>query len=675
MRTPRLASAITSRVSGFRPLRLSLAIGSLLVGGLGFLPANASQASTLAQWIQATPDTQKQRNEYIAASTYLQKGQRQAYQQHLARLQDYPLLPYLEYEDISRQIQTYPTAKVDQFLSRYGKSYLGEKLQKKWLYTLAAGRRWADVVRFYNPEVTDTELTCQWLYARTTQGDSTAYAEVGALWNVGRSQPKGCDSLFQNWIKKGGLTTDLAWSRYSQALRNHNDSLAKYLTRYLSPSQLPLAELYRQVDKDPSVLQQTSRFERKDPAVQEIILHGVRQLSRKDPMQAFTLWQTYDASNLFADAPRREAIEYLALRLIDANYIHEAEQVTASIPGFNTTYLAESMIRRYLRDADWPKVATWIGRLPADQQATPGWRYWLARSLEMQKKSTEDLQTAQKLYQELASERSFYGFLASDRLGASYAFQDKPVDANQAQLDAIANKPEMRRARELLAMNQDHLAQREWFYMAKSLTPAEHMAAAKLAQSWGWHRNGIIAMASAKAWDDLDIRFPIVYRDHVQTAARKHKLEQPLLFAIARQESAFAVDAMSPAGALGLMQLMPATAKYTANKAGLSYKSKYDLLQADKNIALGSFYIDELLNRFNGNRILAAAAYNAGPTRVKQWLNDDQNKLPYDVWIETIPFRETRGYVQNILSYSVIYGYRLGSPQPVITAKEAAQKL
>jgi soluble lytic murein transglycosylase len=146
------------------------------------------------------------------------------------------------------------------------------------------------------------------------------------------------------------------------------------------------------------------------------------------------------------------------------------------------------------------------------------------------------------------------------------------------------------------------------------------------------------------------------------------------MFAITKQESAFNSDAKSPVGAMGLMQLMPATAKNTAKKAGLTYRPT-DLLEANKNIVLGSHYLDELLNAFSGNRILVAAAYNAGPGRVKQWLTKDENKLPYDVWIETIPFKETRNYVQNVLSFTVVYSYRTGSKQAFITSQEAAQSL
>ena len=202
----------------------------------------------------------------------------------------------------------------------------------------------------------------------------------------------------------------------------------------------------------------------------------------------------------------------------------------------------------------------------------------------------------------------------------------------------------------------------------------EKKAAGLVAQQWGWHRKGIEAMASARYWDDLQVRFPLAFNTQVQAVAELTKIEPQLLFAVARQESAFSPDARSRVGATGLMQLMPGTAKDTAKKIGIKYK-KSDLLRPDINVKLGGSYLKQMMGRFEGNRILTAAAYNAGPHRVNKWLSDDDQLLPYDVWIELIPFKETRRYVQNILTYSVIYGYRMGAEVPFIRQNEARQLL
>jgi len=181
-------------------------------------------------------------------------------------------------------------------------------------------------------------------------------------------------------------------------------------------------------------------------------------------------------------------------------------------------------------------------------------------------------------------------------------------------------------------------------------------------------------MIEIKHWDDLNLRFPLAYKEMVAGAAIATDIDPQLLFAIARQESAFSPDAKSPAGALGLMQLMPATAKQTARRSGVIYRY-HDLLKPEPNIKLGSRYLNSLLSQFDGNRILAAAAYNAGPNRVKKWLQVSEGKMPFDVWIETIPFKETRGYVQNVLAFSAIYSHKLGSRAPMVKPKEAKRNL
>jgi len=265
--------------------------------------------------------------------------------------------------------------------------------------------------------------------------------------------------------------------------------------------------------------------------------------------------------------------------------------------------------------------------------------------------------------------------LAADLLNLDYQLVDKPIEASDQQLDQLAASAPIQRARELYIIGDELAARREWHHAISSMSDEQISIAGKRAESWGWHRDGIQAMIQVRHWDDIQLRVPLAYQEHVDIAARATAISPHLVFAIARQESAFIADARSSAGALGLMQLMPATAQQTATRAGMRV-TNHDLLQPETNITLGSRYLSQLLNEFNGNRILAAAAYNAGPTRVRQWLSKDtQNSLPFDIWIETIPFGETRGYVQNVLAYSVIYGYRLGDVKPFITEGEAGTSL
>lgn len=619
----------------------------------------------------AIADKAEQRKLFERAQEALRRGQTREFRQLLGQLENYPLHPYLEYAYIQRRLHLLPQAQVDDFLARQGGSYLAEKLERQWVDTLAKQRQWEAVIRYHNPRNTTTELQCHALRARLNTGDESAYAEVAPLWNVSKSQPKACDPVFAAWMDAGHLTGEIAWQRFGKTLKARQHSLARYIMKKMPAAERALADLYYQVDRNPRLLQQQSRFSRQSARMQEIILHGLERLSLRDAALALALWHNYDAQQLFDDDARLHTQRYIAVRLLRQGYTRETEELLAAAPALSSESLTEWLVRDALRKQDWPRVEKWLARLPADSRHSERWRYWQARLL-AQQPGDEARAEAEAIYRSLSKTRSFYGFLAADILGIEYHLADKPIAVEQALLEEVAGMPAVERARELYIMGDNLNARREWYHLTAGMDDQQVIAAGKLAERWGWHRNGIQAMIQARYWDDLQLRFPLAYHEQVTSAARDNAITPHLLFAIARQESAFTPDARSPAGALGLMQLLPSTAKQTASRAGLRINT-YDLLQPDTNITLGSRYITQLLNEFKGNRILAAAAYNAGPSRVKQWLSKDtRDSLPFDIWIETIPYRETRGYVQNVLAYSVIYGYRLGDVKPFITEGEAS---
>ncbi|HEY7885310.1 MAG TPA: transglycosylase SLT domain-containing protein [Cellvibrionaceae bacterium] len=647
------------------------ALTALLMAS-ALLSAHAYGEPTAAP--QAIADKAEQRKLYHRAHTALQQGQTSTYNNLLAQLEHYPLKPYLEYRAITRHMARLPQPQVDDFLTRYQGSYLAERLQRQWVEALAKQQRWNDVVRYHNPDNTTTELSCHALRARIISGDESAYQEVPPLWNVARSQPKACDPVFAAWMKAGLLTPDIAWQRFSKSIKARQHTLARYIARQMPSAEQALADLYYEVDRDPRLLRNQKKFSAQNSHMQEIILHGLERLSLRDASLAMELWNIYDAQQLFEASARLDTQQYIAARLLRQGYTAETEAMLATTPALSSEDLTEWLLRDALRKQDWPRIEKWLAYLPDSARQTERWQYWQARAL-ARHNSEEAQSQANVLYQSLAQTRSFYGFLAADLLELDYQLVDKPIAATDQQLNQLAASTPIQRARELYIIGDELGARREWHHAMSSMTDEQISIAGKLAESWGWHRDGIQAMIQVRYWDDIQLRFPLAYQEHVNVAARATAISPHLLFAIARQESAFIADARSSAGALGLMQLMPATAQQTATRAGMRV-SNHDLLQPATNITLGSRYLSQLLNEFNGNRILAAAAYNAGPTRVKQWLSkDSHNSLPFDIWIETIPFRETRGYVQNVLAYSVIYGYRLGDVKPFITEGEADTSL
>jgi len=622
---------------------------------------------------------QQQRDHYIAARSALKKRHMKTYRRHLAKLVDYPLTPYLTYSELSGRLYTLPFEDVDRFISQQQHTYLGDRLLKQWLKTLAVKQQWQDYRRYYQDRLENTELQCYALLAELNGSNdeatkNAALDAVAALWNVGKSQPDNCDPLFKQWADSGRMTDELMWQRHDKAIKNRKRQLARYIAKKMSAKQKRMAGLYQEVDRYPKRIQNYNRFRDQSPQMQQIILHGINRLARRDSKAALTAWERYDAQQLFNDKKRRETQEYLILRLAKSRNLAAAEHLLQQIPDFKNNDIAEWLAREALRERDWHKVHQWLNRMPTEMQHTDRWRYWRARTLEALKTEDAGFPAPRQIYASLALKRSFYGFLSADILGHDYTLVDRPVNPPQEMMEAVVNLPGIRRAKELYDLKQYRQASREWFYTTRDLEPSALVTAGKLAEQWGWYRKTIQAMIETRRWDDLKARFPLAYQDIVDDAAEKTNIDPHLLFAIARQESAFEPAARSPAGALGLMQLMPATARQTAKRSGIRFK-QYDLLKPDRNITLGSRYLDQLLDQFDGNRILATAAYNAGPHRVKKWLSQENEKLPYDIWIETIPFKETRGYVQNVLAFSVIYGYRRGNKLPFIRKHEANRQL
>lgn len=599
------------------------------------------------------------------------------YQSVLEQLDGYPLLPYLEYASLSPRIAALAAPGTDhthvvEFLTRNAGTYLGQRLEREWVLALAEQARWGDVVAHHNKANTTTELTCYALRARLETGDTSALQEVAPLWNVSVSQPNVCDPVFETWIAAGYPTPDIAWQRFEKTLKADQDSLANYIARQMPAREQELARLYMRVDSEPQALRDLPGFQvpADTPETKAIILHGLRQLAQSDAAQALTLLKRDDFDQTLSEAERVELERFIIMRLLTQGRVNEAEVLLQATPALISEALGGWILRDALKQQDWTRIETWLDLLPADLQASERWQYWRARML-VEKDTPESRAGARELYASLAGLRSFYGFMAADFLERDYEMVDKPIEADSAQVEALTGMPAIVRAHELYLIGEEASARAEWQHATAGMPQEQIIASGKLADSWGWHRNGIQAMIQVSYWDDLQLRFPLAYADIVAEAADQNDLTPHLVFAIARQESAFMQDVRSSAGAMGLMQLMPATAQQTAKGVGMQITNQ-DLFRPEVNLQLGSRYLSQLMEQFDGNRILAAAAYNAGPNRVKRWLEETgETPVPLDIWIETIPFGETRGYVQNVLAYSVIYGYRMGRAIELLTDDEA----
>jgi soluble lytic murein transglycosylase len=618
------------------------------------------------------------------------------------QLADYPLYPYLVYSEISFALDVYNAKhysskqqpskerkilvqKIDKFLSAHNQSYLGDRLLTKWLNYLSSVKNWRDYKHYYQPQVKKTDLHCFYLRAKINTGEAFPAKTIESLWLTEESLPKACDSLLSQWEKQGHLTAELLWTRYELVLKAGNYSLANYLYKKMDTGNQYLAKLYREVDKKPETIKNIKQFsalkntlsDSTPNKVKNIILHGLHRYARSEPLETLNLLNRLQNSHLLDTSAIVDLHNRISTQLIKKDEIQASIRVINKMPLEETGEQIEHLLRLFLANQQWMEINHWIEQLPPKQYLSDRWQYWKARALEERHKSSVAKITTQDytdIYKKLANSRSFYGFLAADKLKLQYQLEDKPAPINIAQLEKVGLSPSFQRAKEFFLLNEMHLARTEWSYGIRNFSAEDYIAAAQLAHLWGWNRKAIEAMAGAAYWDDLSIRFPIVHEDIIKHKAQTNNIPSSLIFSIARQESAWEFDATSYVGASGLMQIMPATAKETAKKAKLHY-AKSKLYEPEYNIALGSHYITSLLQQYDNNRALAIASYNAGPHRVKQWLTKTNASLPLDVWIEIIPFNETRKYVQNVLSYEVIYNYRLGQESRLLTLAEANSSL
>lgn len=610
--------------------------------------ASGDSVVQLNQWTE-------ERALYKEAQAAVASGRITRFKSLRSQLESYPLYPYLEYAYLRKKIRRYtPSNEVQAFLSRYHDTPLAPQLKHHWLRTLAKRGQWQSYLEHFDDQVQSTELKCYALWAQYKAGDKAkALESVKPLWLVGYSQPKACDPIFKVWQDRGNLDDPLTWQRFSMAMKARNTQLARYLIRYMSAPQQKLAKLYRELHFYPQRLEKSRRFESLTPKSEEILLHAITRLARKDAPLARNLWTRYQGLHRFSESQKQRVDHRIILGLAKQDEVDAYEQALAAHPYPDDISLLEAGIDMSIRLRDWEKVSQRIDLLHASSKQKPRWQYWRARTL-IHLGQPDSKSEGFALLNKLSESRSYYGFLAVDRLGKQYRLNQQSYSIDGNFLEQFKRSPGIIRAAELLSLNETTEARREWFWASRDFTSEQHYAAAHHAYDLAWYSQAISSAINAERWNDLKLRFPLVYHPTITSAAQSTGLNANWLFAVARQESAMNKSAQSHKGAMGLMQIMPSTATSVSRKHNIRYRSRLELLQPEKNVLLGSTYLSDLLGQFDGNSIYATAAYNAGPHRVNRWLKETA-ELPIDIWIETIPFAETRQYVKNVLAYSVIF--------------------
>ncbi|MFT4633102.1 MAG: soluble lytic murein transglycosylase [Candidatus Pseudothioglobus sp.] len=607
-----------------------------------------------------------QRRQYQSAIAAIKAGQTTKYINLADDLRTYPLYPYLDYTYKIYHLSRQKGEQIQSFIDQWPDTPLANQLRQNWLYNLAKRSQWAEFLAFHDPEQANDINACFHAYALFKVDQQTkAFAEARKLWLVGESQPDECDAIFKAWRDADLLTDDLGWQRFQLAMNNNATTLAAYLVRFVGKADKSLANAYQRARREPASVLKERLLAQNSPKVRQVISYSIKRLARQDVRAALAALQRYEQTHNVSEQDLQDLYAYVGVRLSNTG---DPDNVLDRLPMKLTgqTDLLEARTRLALQQLDWGQALVMINLLEATTQGQPRWQYWKARIL-AGSTNLRDQQAAKNIFADIAQQRNFYGFLAADIIQQPYNYEDEPANINPEEILALEATPGIQRASELFALRELTRARREWRFTTRNFSVRERQIAARVSHGWGQYNQAIRAMIDAQAWNDLDIRFPLAFQESFINSARVAVISPQWSIAIARQESAFMTDARSGAGAMGLMQLMPATAKQTARRHGISYSSPLDLIDPYKNIKLGTAYLGNMFRRFNNNRVLASAAYNAGPSRVKRWINP---ALPLDVWIETIPFTETRNYVQNVLMFASIYSRRLNLNRPLIYPSE-----
>lgn len=612
---------------------------------------------------QAATTLEEARKLYSDALSYISRGQINAAERLAPQLQDYALYPYLELELVKAQIGSLSRQTIDTYLQEYGNTVVGQRIRIAWVNQMMRTRDWEGFLRYYQGHGGD-DMQCVAIRAlRETGQTAAALAKAGEVWKTGHSLPDICDPSLSFWTASLSPSEKRQqyWLRAQLAMEEKQYSLAQYLLSRISAD-----PLYIQLIQRPELLYRRADQLSVSDDSRIIATHSLLRLARQNFERANGLWHQLDRRLHFNPAQNYALRDALARQIIASDADYAADWVKANDPNFEDPYLTEWRIRLALKEGQWAEVQRLISFLPDALKDKADWQYWWARA-DIARQGEMTVAT-QLILQKLAAERGYYSFLAADILNEDYQLADRPT-LKPGLMEEVQQRGAIVRARELHWQQQSYTARLEWAQAMTTLNREEQVAAAHLAMSWGWNHQAIMTAIRANEWDDMQLRFPTPYANEFEQAAKAQDIELKWVYAIARQESAFAEDARSPVGAKGLMQLMPGTARLIARQMGASVRDD-DLYRADKNIALGSFYLAQLLDQFGGNRILATAAYNAGPGRIARVLRRQDGDVPTDIWIENLPYGETRDYVKNVLAFSIIYGKKLDKERPLLANHE-----
>ncbi len=563
----------------------------------------------------------------------------------------------MRYWQIRLDIEQVSVQEVSDFLDSVENTLVGQRMRAAWMRELARREHWAMFLNESKQLSTwDTDLTCYSLQARIALDEVGALREARDIWFKGRSQPEACLPLFEAMFEQNVLGEDAVWARFRLALESGHQRVARVIMKYLPQDQRPSGSSINSISRRPQKYLQKSPLPLENRAQTEYTIYALYKAARSWPDLAAQ--KLLSIEDKLSEADRNYVWGQVAVAAARQHHRQALDWFKHVDQKHLNDKQLEWRVRAALRAEDWADIVDSVESMSPNRRSKSRWRYWKARALEAGGNKFE----ANALLASLSNEFNFYGQLAAEDLGNTISFVPRTFRPDADDIAGIAKDPGLRRALALYRNSMRYEGALEWAWTVKDYEDQQLLAAAALASQHEWYERSIHTAERTTILHDFALRFPAPYRDVMRGYTTDLELDEAWVYGLVRQESRFVTTARSSAGAGGLMQIMPSTAKWLAKRLRLTNYNRKQLNIVDTNISMGTYYLRDIMDSLDNHPVVASAGYNAGPRRAARWRAD--KPLAGEIYAETIPFLETRGYVKKVMSNTMYYA-RLFGQTPV----------
>ena len=593
--------------------------------------------------------------EFLQARAAYDKKNSIALSEHVQQLQNqnYILAPYADYWLMLLNLEDADNQTVLDFINTYSDYPFADRLRGEYLKKLGKNKDWESFSgEISNYQLEDAAIACYAAESSAVLGDASVLEGAKSLWMQPKEQAANCASLYDRMQAAGVLSEDDIVERLRLALEDNRIALAKSIIKRSKTYAVSQNQSIDKAYSSPSVVLSKKSITFNTRLGRELNLFALNRLAKTNSQQALS------AFNKVTDLFQPEDRNYFYGRLAwHAAQRHEPEALQW-FKRANDIVLSKDQLawftRAALREKNWDAVLLATSKMLPEQAAEGAWRYWKARALKEKNKTLD----ANTIFAKLSTERHFYGWLSQEEVDGAMSAPLYTHQVTEAEVGDIANLEAFQRVDALQRVDLRWEAKSEWAHASKDFDDKQLLAAAEFAQRKKWYDLAIVTADKTTEIHDFALRYPTPYRNLMKHASADNAVDEAWVYGITRQESRFMHYAKSGVGAAGLMQLMPATAKWVAGRAGVSGYHNGMIHELDTNIALGTYYMGYTKELMGGQEVMATAAYNAGPSRAKKWMGN----IPLEgaIYAETIPFSETRLYVQKVMANAHLYAPRLG---------------